>query len=39
MSDRIIRNRLLALSLVLLLAAGIGMCGPLWEAMPWYVAP
>ncbi|MGD9530588.1 MAG: hypothetical protein AB7G36_10035 [Candidatus Nanopelagicales bacterium] len=38
-SDRVVRNRLTAFTLALVVAALLGLNGPLWAAMPWAVAP
>lgn len=38
-SDRVVRNRMVALTVVLGTAAMLGLNGPLWAAMPWAATP
>lgn len=38
-SDRVLRNRVRAAGVALVLSALVGLNGPLWSAMPWAVSP
>lgn len=39
MSDQILRRRVVAFGVVLLVSAAVGLNGPLWAAMPWAATP